>query len=80
MATVEKDKEISKLHTGIGSNGIPRLPPIARPEVKQDPYANSKLKHFRLAREQQELLTKIMYELPDYAHCMVVLICFIFVQ
>ena len=60
MSTSLKEKEIAKPHAGIDKNSLPRLPPIAKPEVKQDPYAHSKLRNFRLAREQRELLTKIM--------------------
>ena len=41
--------------------GLPVLPPIRKPDnPKVDPYANSKLMTFRLAKHQKNLLLKIL--------------------
>ncbi|ELU12017.1 hypothetical protein CAPTEDRAFT_196412 [Capitella teleta] len=45
---------------GVGLEGLKPLPPIARPERTKDPYANSKLMHFRMAKHKEDLLKKIM--------------------
>lgn len=47
---------------GIGPDGYPRLPPISKANVPQrdDPYANSKLMTFRLAKHKQALLMKVL--------------------
>ena len=50
---------------GIGADGIPRLPPIEKPRHREDPFANSKLLTFRMARHKQDLLKKIMYVLIE---------------
>ena len=44
-----------------GPDGLPVLPPIERPKTREDPYANSKLLTFRMAKHREDLLTKIMY-------------------
>ncbi len=45
---------------GRGPDGLLRLPPIVKPKQRGDPYANSKLMKFRMARHKQDLLKKIM--------------------
>ncbi|XP_013387188.1 dynein heavy chain 12, axonemal, partial [Lingula anatina] len=47
---------------GKGPDGIPRLPPIEKPSVRDDPYANSKLMTFRMADHRQELLKRIIQD------------------
>ena len=43
-------------------DGFPVLPPIKKPEnPRVDPYANSKLLTYRLAKTQKSLLMKILY-------------------
>lgn len=46
---------------GVGLDGLRPLPPIAKPEKMKDPFANSKLMHFRMAKHKENLLKKIMW-------------------
>ena len=46
---------------GVRPDGFPVLPPIRKPDnPRVDPYANSKLLTFRLAKTQKNLLMKIL--------------------
>ena len=54
------DPKVTTRYRGVGPDGLPRLPPIQRPQTREDPYANSKLLTFRMAKHKQDLLKKIM--------------------
>jgi len=63
MSAKAKGKGKKALPKGLGSDGMPRLPPIPTSAVrKDDPYAKSKLLTHRAAKEKQNLLTKIMLD------------------
>ena len=59
-AAANSQSKLNNKFRGIGADGLPRLPPIERPEKKADPYADSKLMNFRMANHKQALLRKIM--------------------
>ena len=52
--------KIGNRFRGVGPDGLARLPPIQKPQTREDPYANSKLMTFRMAKHKQDLLKKIM--------------------
>ena len=61
MASASRGHSKANGHArGIGPDGIPRLPPIQRPAKQEDPYANSKLMTFRVAKHKEDLLKQIM--------------------
>ena len=60
MATVKGTKASQGRMKGVGPDGLPRLSPIERPKTREDPFANSKLLTFRMAKHKQDLLKKIM--------------------
>lgn len=57
---LSKKPKINGKIGSIGPDGLPRLPPIKRPSVKNDPYAASPLMRFRLADHKQALLMQIL--------------------
>ena len=59
MATAAPPK--TNKFRGVGPDGLPRLPPIATPKTRDDPYAKSKLMTFRMAKHREGLLHDIMY-------------------
>ena len=61
LPVVNGDAHVNGRGKGFGPDGLPVLPPIEKPSARKDPYANSKLKNFRMARHKQDLLRKIMY-------------------
>lgn len=59
-------KKLSKFPT-VGPDGELHLPPIERPKM-EDPYANSKLLKYRLEKQKQIRLNKLM-SVYAYQHC-----------
>ena len=53
-------KKSGRTYRGVGPDGLPRLPPIQKPKNNDDPYADSKLMSFRMAKHREGLLQKIM--------------------
>lgn len=42
------------------ASGKPILPPISKPQIDKEKYDGHKLLNYRLANEQQKVLSKIM--------------------
>ena len=59
-ATGVKHSAKKGARNGMGPDGLPRLPPIERPDKREDRFANSKLLTFRMSKYKQEMLKKIM--------------------